>query len=162
MIFHFVNTLAALLLSPPDATRLACRLERYEPCSELLDIMRVESRGVAVGEHTAHARRVSGGVFWRRAVEAGLLHPEKCEVHQSTDRGEGWGPRGAHGLVAAYSVHLLGECVPAAALDVPLVSAVVTARRLRALRSRYGLKTVDARARAWRVGVGHVKQAGES
>lgn len=146
--------LAALSLAPVDATRLACRVERYEPCSEVLAIVAAESRGQAVGVHTGHAARVAGSVFWRKAVAAGLLHPERCEVHQQTDGGEGWGIRGAHGLAAAYSVHVLGECVDPAALDIPLVSAVATIRRLRVLARQYGLRTVEARAAAWRRGVG--------
>lgn len=144
---------AALSLGPTDATRLACRLERYEPCGEVLALMQVESRGQAVGVHTEHGPRVSGGVLWRKAVAAGLLHPERCAVHQSTDGGAGWGIRGAHGLAAAYSVAHLGECVGPEALDVPLVSAVATIRRLRVLARRYGLRTVGERAEAWRRGV---------
>lgn len=146
--------LAALALPPVDATRLACRLERYEPCSELLAILAVESRGQAVGVHTGHAKRKPGGVFWRAAVAAGWLHPERCASHQSTDNGVGWGIRGAHGLAAAYSVHVLGECVGPEAIDVPLLSAVAAVRRLRVLARRYGLRTVEARAEAWRRGVG--------
>lgn len=145
--------LAALSLRPADATRLACRTERYEPCGEVLALMQTESRGQAVGVHTGHARRVPGGVFWRRAVAAGLLHPECCAAHQSTDGGAGWGIRGAHGLAAAYSVHVLGECVAPEALDIPFLSAVATIRRLRVLARRYGLRTVEARAAAWRRGI---------
>ena len=146
--------LAAMSLGPADATRLACRTERYAGCGEVLALMQAESRGQAVGVHTGHAARVSGGVFWRKAVAAGLLHPERCAAHQSTDNGYGWGPRGAHGLAAAYSVHVLGECVAPEALDVPLFSAVATIRRLRVLARRYGLRTAEARAVAWRRGVG--------
>lgn len=147
----------ALSLGPADATRLACRLERWPDCGEVLAILRVESRGEAVGVHTRHAARVRGGVFWRRAVEAGLLHPERCARHQSTDLGEGWGVRGPHGLAAAYSVHVLGDCVGPEAADVPLLSAVMTIRRLRALRDRYGLRTAAGRAEAWRRGVGRAR-----
>jgi hypothetical protein len=153
-----VNLLAAiacaLSLGPADATRLACHLERHEDCGEVLALMRVESRGVAVGLHTRHRARVRGAVFWRRAVEAGLLHPERCAAHQQTDGGEEWGIRGAHGLAAAYSVHVLGDCVGPEAADVPLLSAVMTIRRLRVMTRRYGLRTPEARAEAWRRGVG--------
>lgn len=145
----------ALSLGPADATRLACHLEHYVDCGEVLALMCVESRGVAVGLHTGHAARVRGGVFWRRAVAAGLLHPERCVAHQSTDGGEGWGIRGPHGLAAAYSVHVLGDCVGPEAADVPLLSAVMTIRRLQVLEQRYGLRTPEARAEAWRRGVGH-------
>jgi len=147
----------ALSLGPADATRLACRLEHWPDCGEVLAILRVESRGVAVGVHTRHHARVRGTVFWRRAVRAGLLHPDRCARHQSTDLGEGWGIRGPHGLAAAYSVHVLGNCVGPEAADVPLLSAVMTVRRLRVLRDRYGLLAADARAEAWRKGVGHAK-----
>lgn len=149
--------LVLALLSPADATRLACHLERYEPCSEVLALMAVESRGQAVSVHTGHHTRVRGDVFWRRAVDRGLLHPEHCAAHQQTDGGFGWGIRGAHGLAAAYSVHVLGECVAPEALDIPLVSAVATIRRLRVLARRYGLQTAEARATAWRRGVGHAR-----
>lgn len=144
---------AALSLAPADATRLACRVEHYAPCGEVLSILAVESRGKVVGVHTGHAARVSGAVHWRAAVRAGWLHPEACEHHQQTDLGAGWGPRGSHGNVAAYAVRHLGACVSPVALDVPLLSAVVTIRRLRVLAMRYGLRTVEARAEAWRRGV---------
>ena len=55
---------------------------------------------------------------------------------------------------AAYAVRHLVECVPPEALDVPYLSAVVTVRRLRELERRYGKRTAEARAMAWRVGVG--------
>ncbi len=144
----------ALSLGPADATRLACHLERYDDCDEVLAVLRVESRGEAVGVHTRHHGRVSGTVFWRRAVEAGLIHPERCGRHQQTDGREGWGIRGPHGLAAAYSVHALGECVGPEAADVPLLSAVMTVRRLRVLRDRYDLRTAEERTEAWRRGVG--------
>ena len=150
--------LRAASLSPADATRLACHVERYADCGEVLDIMRSESRGVAVGVHAGHAARTSAAVFWRAAVRAGMLHPEACEAHQQTDGALGWGPRGVHGLAAAYSLHVLGDCVAPEALDVHVLSAVATIRRLRVLRDRYGLRTVDARALAWRVGVGKARR----
>lgn len=153
--------LAALTLPPVEATRAACLIEHVsaDRCGEALAILRVESRGVAVGVHRGHAPRKPGGVFWRRAVDRGLLHPERCSAHQSTDRGDGWGIRGPHGLAAAYSVYLLGECVAPEAIDVPLLSALVTLRRLRALERRHGLRTPEARALAWRVGVGAARRS---
>ncbi|HEY8380491.1 MAG TPA: hypothetical protein VIK91_28610 [Nannocystis sp.] len=144
---------AALSLGPADATRLACRLENYAPCGEVLKIVAVESRGVAVGLHTGHARRVRGAVFYRAAVRAGWLRPDECDRHDPRGDGAAWGIRGAHGLAAAYSVRHLGECVGFEAIDVPLLSAVATIRRLRVLRDRYGLRTIEARAEAWRRGV---------
>lgn len=97
-------------------------------------------------------------MFWRKAVAAGWLRPERCASHQATDGGAGFGIRGAHGLAAAYSVHVLGECVAPEAIDVPLLSAVAAIRRLRVLAQRYGLRTVEARAEAWRRGVGGARR----
>lgn len=154
MILALFSILAALSLAPADATRLACRLERYADCGEVLGIVAAESRGVAVGVHTGHAKRVRGDVFWRAAVGAGWLRPDRCARHQQADGGHGWGIRGAHGNAAAYAVRFLGECVGPEALDVPLLSAVATIRRLRVLARRYGLRTADERAEAWRRGVG--------
>ena len=144
---------AALSLGPVDATRLACRLERYEDCGEVLRIVAVESRGRPVGVHVGHHARVAGAVFWRAAVRVGWLRPDRCGRHQQTDGGAAWGIVGAHGLAAAYSVRHIGECVGPEAIDVPLLSAVATIRRLRVLRDRYGLRTAAARADAWRRGV---------
>ena len=154
--------LALLSLGPADATRTACRAEGVTAsrCAEALRILAVESRGVAVGVH-ADARpdvpRRGGRVFWERAVERGLLRPDLCDEHGVAGPGDGaeeWGIRGPHGLAAAYSVHLVGECVPAAAVDVPFISAVITLRRLRVLERRHGMRTPEARALAWRIGVG--------
>lgn len=134
--------------------------------AEVLDMMRVESRGVAVGIHRGRVRRVPGRVFWRRAVAAGDLSPRTCPEHQLGNRagagyqaGDRWGIRGAHGLAAAYSVRYLGDCVAPELLDVPLLSAIVVVRRLEVLERRYGLKTRQARAAARRRGPGGATQS---
>lgn len=164
MLFAVLTMATLLRLAPVDATRAACQSERVSAsrCHEALAILQSESRARPIGLH-ADVRpdigRVHGGVFWRRAVASGLLRPDRCEAHQSSDRGDGWGIRGAHGLAAAYSVHLIGECVAPEAVDVPFFSAVVTLRRLRVLERRYGLRTAEGRAAAWRVGVGGVRRA---
>ena len=143
-------------LEPRDATVLAARVEglqRFE--GEALAILASESRGERVGVHKPHHGRVRGCVFWRAAVDAGWRRLGECEHHSpGDDPCERWGIRGAHGLAAAYSVRHLGECVPAEAVDVPYLSAVVTVRRLRELERRYGKRTAESRAMAWRVGVG--------
>lgn len=142
-------------LDPVDATVLAAHatgLQRYE--AEAVAIVRSESRGQRVGVHTGHGDRVSGLRFYRAAVRRGLLRLGECEHHVPGDDGAaGWGIRGAHGNAAAYAVRYLGPCVAAAALDVPYLSAVVMLRRLRVLDRRYGLRTAEARATAWRIGV---------
>jgi hypothetical protein len=154
-VLNLAAIIAALSLGPADATRMACRLERYDPCSEVMAILAVESRGRPVWEHVGHHARVGGAVFWRAAVKIGWLRPDLCVRHQQTDGGVGWGIVGPHGLAAAYSVRHLGECVGPQAAAVPLLSAVMTIRRLREMARRYGLRTIEARAEAWRRGVGH-------
>lgn len=150
-------------MAPASATVLAARttgLHRYQ--AEALAIMRSESRGVAVGIHGEGdgIRRVRGMTFYRAGVRAGLVHPGECEHHgPGEDGGAGWGIRGAHGNAAAYAVHLLGACVHPAALDVPYLSAVATLYRLRALERKHGFKTAEARALAWRVGIGAARRA---
>ncbi len=143
-------------LDPHDATVLAARVEglqRFE--GETLAILASESRGERVGVHRPHHGRVRGCMFWRAAVDAGWLHLGECEHHTPGDNYcERWGVRGAHGNAAAYAVRHLGVCVAPEVLDVPYLSAVVTVRRLRELERRYGKRTVEARAMAWRVGVG--------
>lgn len=159
MIDPFLGLALALAADPIAASRLACQLERWPDCGEVLRLVAVESRGVAVGVHTGHHPRKPGRAFWDAAVAGGLLRPDLCDEHmRGLDDAAGWGPRGAHGNVAAFAVHVLGECVPAHAIDIPLVSALATIRRLRNMRDRYGLRTREARALAWRVGVGAARR----
>lgn len=139
-------------LSPAEASRVAAQALAPARTDEILALVKVESRGVAVGIHRGHARRVAGRRFWARAVAAGWLSPATCPAHQLGD-GDRWGIRGAHGLAAAYSVRHLGGCVAPELLDVPIVSAFVALRRLDVLERRYGLRTSAARAEAWRRGV---------
>ena len=140
-------------LGPLDASVAAAHLERRpDLAAEVRQLARVESRGVAVGVHTGHARRVSGRRFYERAVAAGYLLPATCPEHQLGD-GDRWGVRAAHGHAAALAVRYLGACVAPEVLDDPLVSAVVAVRRLVVLERTYQLKTPAARAEAWRRGV---------
>lgn len=145
-------------LDPVDATVLAAHVTGHlRFMDEALAIVRSESRGRRIGVHMGHGDRVAGLRFYRAAVRRGLLRLGACEHHVPGDNGAaGWGIRGAHGNAAAYAVRYLGSCVAAEALDVPYLSAVVTLRRLRVLERRYGLRTAEARARAWVVGVGVV------
>lgn len=146
--------LRLLELGPVEASITGARLAGVPGlASELLDICEAESRCSAIGIHRGKAARKGGGVFWRLAVEAGWLG--SCDAHALGDP-DRWGIRGTHGLAAAYSVRWLGECVDPAVLDVPVISAVVTARRLAELSDRYKLRSTAARARAWRLGVGAV------
>lgn len=160
MISVIVLWLQLLQLGPREATVLAARiLDARDLLPEMLRLVDVESRGVAVGVHVGHHPRLRGRVFWDAAVRAGWLRPEMCDEHmRGPDDAAGWGPRGTHGNVAAYSVGLIGECVPASAIDVPFVSAIVTVRRLRVLERKYGMRTAEERALAWRVGVGAARR----
>lgn len=156
MIAALALVLHLLQLEPRAATVLAARLlgaRDLEP--ELLRLVEVESRGVRVGVHTRHARRRPGRVFWDAAVRARWLRPDICDEHmRGPGDAAGWGIRGVHGHAAAYAVRYLpGECVPAAAIDVPFLSAVAAVRRLRVLERTYGLRDAASRARAWRAGV---------
>jgi len=140
-----------LSLEPVEASIAGARLAGVPGlASELLDICEVESLCERVGIHAGGRPRVRGAAFWRLAVAAGWLGT--CEAH-ALDDGARWGIRGAHGLAAAYSVRWLGPCVAPEALDVPVLSAIVTARRLGELATRYGRRTAVARAEAWRRGV---------
>lgn len=155
MIAALALLLQLLQLEPRAATVLAARLlgaRDLEP--ELLRLVEVESRGVRVSVHTRHGPRVRGRVFWDAAVRARWLRPDLCDEHMlADDSASEWGIRGVHGHAAAYAVRYLGECVPAAAVDVPFISAIAAVRRLRELERRYGLRDPAARARAWRLGV---------
>lgn len=93
----------------------------------------------------------SGGQPWTRD---GFTSVSASTTPPGDDYCERWGIRGAHGNAAAYAVRHLGKCVAPEAIDVPYLSAVVTVRRLRDLERRYGKRTAEARAMAWRVGVG--------
>ena len=122
--------IARLLLAlqdPETATRVAARVFAPGLEGELVGICRRESRcRRAIGEHDRdghHAPRV-----YARAVARGWLSPV-CQKP-----GEGWSTRGNHGLMAGYHVRLLGvPCLPAKALDVPLLSAVAAARKAQRL-----------------------------
>lgn len=152
MILGLLWVARLMSLEPVEASIAGARLAGVPGlASELLDICGTESRCERVGIHAGGRPRVRGESFWQRARAVGWLG--SCEAH-AFDDGARWGIRGVHGLAAAYSVRWLGPCVAPEALDVPVLSAIVTARRLGELASRYGRRTAVARAHAWRHGVG--------
>lgn len=152
--------LSLAALGPLDAAIVAAHAEgRPDLAAEVRALVVVESRGVAVGVHTRHARRVPWRAFYAAAVRVRYLDPAQCPEHAPGD-GARWGVRGAAGLVAAYSVRYLWACAPPEALDDPLVSAVVAVRRLVELERRYGLRSPAERAEAWRRGVGRWRARG--
>lgn len=145
-------------LDPLDAAVAAAHLERRpDMADEVRALAVVESRGIRVGVHRGHARRRPGAAFWRRAVGAGWLDPDRCSEHALGD-GDRWGVRGPLGHGAALAVRHLGRCAAPELLDEPLVAAVVAVRRLVELERRYHLRTAVERAAAWRLGVGRAKR----
>ena len=144
---------AALMgLSPVKASLAGARLAGWPGlASELIDICESESLCEPLGVHRGRIARVRGQKVWKLAVERGLLG--SCDLHALGD-GDRWGVRGIHGNIGAYAVADLGVCVAPEALDVPILSAIVTARRLGRLVTRYKKRTTEARSHAWRHGVG--------
>jgi len=114
-------------LHPVPSAHLASRVVG-EPGMEveLLRICRRESRCQRVGIHAVDAW--ASPRVYTRAVEAGWVSPG-CQPYQPGE----WSSRGAWGLMAAYNLKWAGvQCLPPLALDVPLVSAVIAARKLKA------------------------------
>lgn len=137
-----------LTLDPIPASHLAARWVGSVPGAELASIARRESRGRWIGIHEGD--RWLSSAAHRRALSRGWLRPW-CPFHRSP---EGMGTRGAHGLVAAYSLRWLGPCVPPEALDVPLLSAIAAARRAAHQCRRYQACDREARRLVWR-GLSH-------
>ena len=152
MILALAMVLRLLELDPVEASAAGSRAAGHpELAGEVLAICRSETAGCRrVGIHRGHVPRVPGSSFRRSASG---IDPEACDLHRGGSP-ERWGIRGPHGHAAAYAVRYLGPCVAPEALDVPIVSAWVAARRLAVLRQRYGRRTARERAHAWRHGVG--------
>lgn len=113
---------------------------------ELHRVGYAESRNKALGVHKGP--NAPGRVFYFAAQRAGWL--TDCNPRAP----EEWGPRGTYGLVAAYHVRHLGECVAPEALDIPLVSAYLAARAWEELRRR-GFCDYQARRTAYKRGAQH-------
>jgi hypothetical protein len=128
----------ALSLSPPAAARWALLAEGLDPAAmdgrrdlagQLERICQRESRcasspstSARVGIHVrdaASSRRV-----WRKMVRRGAIDPE-CQPYEAG----AWSTRGPWGLMAALHARWLPRCYQAHWLDVPLVSAIVAARK---------------------------------
>lgn len=138
--------LSLLSLPKEPASRLAVMLVNTPmSAAELVSIARRESRGVSYkGVHDGDAwaeKRV-----WKRAHARGKLSAW-CPFHWSP---EGMSTRGVHGMMAGYSLHYLGACLPPQVLDVPLLSGIAAARRARRTCERYGACTRKARRLVWR------------
>lgn len=114
-----------LSLSPEPASRVAAHaVGRPVLQRDLVAVTRRESAGVRVGVHRCDAwasERARDA-----AIRTGWLPPWCDGTHR-----RGWSTRGAHGLMAAYHLRLLGAswtCAPWL-LDVPILSAIAAARK---------------------------------
>lgn len=164
MIAALLAVLRFMSAGPDEANDLAARLVgRPDLAPELVRRCASESRCCAAdparrpppdkcARYGLHGTRHNppGSAYY--AAAARQLSPSTCPEHQ---RGqvERWGVRGIHGNAGTIGALVLGVCVPPEALDVPILSALATARRLIDLEARYGLTTAQERALAWRYGV---------
>lgn len=146
---------AADAVDPHEASRIGSALAGHpEMEAEVERTCRLESAGCRrIGVHRGHVPRKPSQAFERPAIARGYVDPERCPAHAGGPP-ERWGIRGPHGNAGAYGARYLQPCAAPELLDVPLWSAVVTARRLAVLRVRYGRRTVGERRHAWRHGVG--------
>lgn len=135
-----------LVIVDPVASSALAAVVVGEPelAPELLQICRRESHCRWVGAHPADVW--AGAVMQRKALRAGWLDPQ-CRHHRGAP--ERYSTRGVHGLSASYSLRFIEACVPPEVLDVPLVSAVVAARRARGQCRAHGACTSSARHRLW-------------
>jgi hypothetical protein len=141
-----IATIAAMMLhlsQPEAATRFAAQVFAPGLESELVAICKRESKCKrAISIHRGDA--MHHGRVWRRAVARGWLQPW-CQ-----DSREGWSTRGSHGLMAGYHMRYLGvPCLPAAALDVPLLSAIAAARKAARLCTAKGACDAESLRDYW-------------
>jgi len=89
----------------------------------------------------------AGRRAYRNAVKRRWLDPALCPTHR--DRNDGWSTRGPHGLMAAYNLRFVPiPCLPAAAMDVPFVSAWAAANKADYLCREKGACTFP-KLKAW-------------
>lgn len=169
MIAAILAVLRVLSAEPDEANAIAARVVgRPDLEPELVQRCAAESHCC----HRDPARRPSpercarfglhgtrhnppGRVYY--AAARSILSPETCPWHQRGD-GDRWGIRGIHGNAGTSGALALGPCMAPEALDLPILSAIATARRLIEFETRYGLRSARARTLAWRVGVARARQ----
>lgn len=111
------------VFDPRTAAHVAAQGDEWVEL-ELTRICWRESRCTAIGVHAVDSRY--DGTVWAKAVGVGWLD-SACQGD-----GQNWSTRGPWGLMAAFHIRRVGiPCLPAAVLDVPLVSALVAADKLR-------------------------------
>lgn len=122
---------------PPETAAVLAAVLVGEPgiADDLIAICRRESRCLALGVHEVDAN-LSAREYWGQ-VRLGHLD-RGCQPYG----GGGWATRGAWGLSAGAHWAYLPACYRPELLDVPLVSAVVAARR-------YVRRCLPVRSRGW-------------
>jgi hypothetical protein len=118
-------------LDPLAQSQLWERLRPEIPRGFLVETCLVESGCRAIGVHDVD--RHLGASAWRGVWARGRVD-RSCPYYLDPATApaswlEGASTRGAHGLMAAYHVGLLGPCVPLEALDVPFFSAWAAAEK---------------------------------
>lgn len=112
------------LIPPKEAASIAAYLYGQPHLAPvLMRICHRESRCRPVRTHAIDS--MWGRKAWTRAAYKGWLNP-RCQPYR---RGQ-WSTRGSFGLMAAYHVRFLPYCAPAAALDIPFISALAATQKL--------------------------------
>lgn len=120
--------------------------------SELRAICKRESWCNWYRRKAVHAADASlGRKRWRKAVDRGLLDPERCEAHRlgGPDEWGWWSTVGAFGAVSAYVVRHVGECVSPRELVDPKLAVRAVIGHMDVLCRRHKACTCEARARWW-------------
>lgn len=137
--------IALLTLPPVPASHVGAAIAgNPELGPELERISWRESRATYVSIHKRDAW--ASETVHGKALNRGLLS-SMCPWHLY-DHG-GWSTRGAHGLMAGYSVHYLGPCAPAWAIDIPLLSAVAATLRAQTQCERFDACDRAGRRKHW-------------
>jgi hypothetical protein len=135
-----------LNLPPRTSVDIVCALVGEScPRSEMLSICERESNCQPVSIHKGDSKWAKA--MYQNAVRVGWLSPSTCLWHQANP--VEFGVRGAFGTSAAYTLHHIGRCLPPALIDIPLVAAWATYRRMEYQCRRYRACTKDARRTLW-------------
>lgn len=125
-LLAFINSaidVASVIVSPLKSSAIAAALVGHpEIADDLQSICHRESRCTAVRVHEIDRHLSDRG--WHGQVALGHLDP-KCQPYE---KGQ-WATRGAFGLSAASHWGYLPPCYPPEVLDVPIVSAMIAARK---------------------------------
>lgn len=132
---HAVPADIARLADPMDPlaqSRLWAAIYRDLPRGYLVETCIVESgcrNPIGVHERDAHLGPSAWRGVWQRQTIAHNCpyYPAPADVDETWMRNAS--TRGNHGLMAAYNVQMIGDCVPLEALDIPFFSAWAAAEK---------------------------------